>query len=59
MSDSKEVAVMAGVEVAKLLLQGYFTYVKHQNLTNEQTLALFEQAQSDFNKNDPSKLEDV
>lgn len=47
------------VEVAKVLLSGYFSYVKQNGLTDDEIKELYETEKAAFNTNDPAALEDV
>lgn len=49
----------AAIEVAKLLLSAYFSFAKIQGATEEQLKQIYKDARADFDKNDPTALEDV
>lgn len=50
---------MTTVEVAKLLLSGYFAFAKQKGLSDEQTLELYESSKKEFEENTPDKLEKI
>lgn len=45
-------------EVAKVLIQGAFNYMRTQGLSQEEADALFEKEAEQFRKNDPGNLPD-
>lgn len=46
-------------EVAKIILQGYFTMARQKGLTEEQTQELYDKTKKEFEENDPNQLESV
>lgn len=52
--------IAAGVmEVGKVLLTGYFSYMRQQGASAEDAQKLYDEAKADFDKNNPASLPDV
>jgi hypothetical protein len=47
------------VEVAKVLLTGYFTYMRDKGLNEQEIEELYQKTKLEFLQNDPANLEDI